>query len=78
MINTGAKNRKLFEIAEELSSVGLTFETLCKLMLADTYGSLKRKFWSTVRSHSETYSFIEHLYKESRYVCKWNRYWTAF
>jgi len=70
MINTGAKNRKLFEIAEELSSVGLTFETLCKLMLADTYGSLKRKFWSTVRSHSETYSFIERLKSLNIYTKK--------
>lgn len=61
MIGNGAKNRKLFEIADELDSVGLKFETLCKLMLADTYGALKRTFWSTVRSHSETYVLIERL-----------------
>jgi tRNA nucleotidyltransferase (CCA-adding enzyme) len=61
MIGNGAKNRKLFEIAEELNSVGLTFETLCKLMLADTYGSIKQTFWSTTRAHGETYAFIERL-----------------
>lgn len=70
MINSGAKNRKLFEIADELESVGLSFQTLCKLMLSDTYGSIKETFYSTTKAHGETYVFIQRLKSLNIYTKK--------
>jgi tRNA nucleotidyltransferase (CCA-adding enzyme) len=61
MIGNDAKNKKLYLMAEELEKVGLNFDILCKLMLADVYGSIKEYFRSTIRSHGEIYNFISRI-----------------
>lgn len=61
MIGNDAKNKKLYLMAEELEKVGLNFDILCKLMLADVYGSVKEYFRSTIRSHGEIYNFMSRI-----------------